>query len=79
MCRLCEESPEKADHIILRCPALNQLRWECFGAFQLAEPGDWQLSKLMRFLNDERVTSLEESVSESNAPDRTVDEDDPGG
>ena len=68
ICRLCATAPEKADHILLTCPTLNQLRWECFGAFQIQGSGfEWEVSSLLKFLSNERIKSLEDP--EEDAPD----------
>ena len=67
---------EKADHILRECPALNQHRWECFGAFQLVGNVEWEVSALTQFLQDERVRTLEDSESTDDGPppDYTSDE-----
>ena len=78
-CRLCALAPEKADHILRQCPALNQLRWESFGKFQLAAGDPWEVKGLTRFLQDERVRSLEDSeeddLSQPNPDEGSADED----
>ena len=53
--RRCAQAPEKVDYLLLECPALNQLRWERFDAFQLNPPPlgrDWEVSSLLKFLGD---------------------------
>ena len=76
-CRLCHQVPKKADHILRECPALNQHRWECFGAFQLGEDAEWELSGLLRFLQDERVHTLEDSEDTGNLlPEEEPSDDD---
>ena len=41
------------------------------------EPGEWKIAQLMKFLNDERVTGLEESdKTENNAPSLMGSDDD---
>ena len=63
-CRLCAIAPEKADHILRQCPALNQLRWESFGKFH------WEVKGLARFLQAERVRSLEDSEEDLSQPNQ---------
>ena len=61
ICRLCAQAAEKADHVLQSCPALNQLRRESFGTFQMVPGGmEWEVSSLIKFLSDERVQALEE-------------------
>ena len=74
-CRLCAQAPEKADHILRVCPALNQLRWECFGMYQLTGEVGWEVSAVVRFLGDQRVCSLEDS-EDSGGSQGVYDSDD---
>ena len=60
-CRLCAQAPEKADHVLRECPALQQLRWECFGAYHLDPGMAWEVAAVIKFLADPRVSSLEDS------------------
>ena len=75
----CAQAPEKVDHILRECPALNQHRWECFGTFQLAPGMPWEVSAGVKFLGDPRVSSLEDSTEDNDPPAAPLsDEDDFG-
>ena len=60
-CRLCGQSPEKADHILRECPALGPLREECFGFHLWRDGQEWEMGGLIKFLSDDRVLRLEDS------------------
>ena len=51
LCRLCGLAPEKADHGVLRdCPALENLRADCFGSHIWTEGQEWEIGGLLKFL-----------------------------
>ena len=62
-CRLCGEVPERADHLLLRCPGLCQLRAECFKAWNLDHPPRWEVDWITNFLRDGRVEHLEDPTN----------------
>ena len=58
-CRLCGEVPERADHLLLRCPRLALLRADCFKSWQLGAQIHWEVDWILKFINDPRVITLE--------------------
>ena len=59
LCRFCEEVPERADHLLLWCPRLNDLRTDCFRTRIPNLPPKWEVSWLLQFLNDDLISPLE--------------------
>ena len=70
VCRLCAAEPERADHILLACPRLAVLRRDCFRSTAVDEQSpEWEVSQLLKFLQDPRVSSLEDRErEETNRP-----------
>ena len=72
VCRLCGQKPERADHILLECPRLGELRMDCFGSAYIdtdEERPDWEVGDLLEFLAAAGVANLEEEE------DKNVDEE----
>ena len=59
-CRLCGQVPERADHLLLRCPGLNSLRANCFKSWLLDARPDWEVDWVLKFLSDPVVEVLED-------------------
>ena len=68
-CRLCGQVPERADHLLLRCPRLHSLRADCFRSWNLSLTPDWELDWVLRFLRDPRVADME---NPENAPENVT-------
>ena len=62
-CRLCGQVPERADHILLRCPRLNNLRSDCFRSWGLDHHPTWEVDWILKFLQDHRVEHLEDPTN----------------
>ena len=82
-CRLCGQVPERADHILLRCPRLNLLRSDCFRSWGISPTPEWEVDWILKFLQDQRVEHLEDPTNtpeeisgraESEAEMETADE-----
>ena len=65
-CRLCGQIPERADHLLLRCPRLNGLRASAFKAWAMDYHPIWEVDWVLKFLMDETVETLEDPT---NAPE----------
>ena len=77
VCRGCQEVPERADHVLLECGAYNLLRSRSFLTWNLdrLEP-DWSVAKLLKFLSDPRIRSLEDDESQDQSRRAADSEDD---
>ena len=73
-CRLCGQVPERADHLLLRCPRLAALRADSFRAWMLDHPPQWEVEWVLKFLRDPAVETLEDPT---NSPDAVPGRDDP--
>ena len=62
-CRLCGQVPERADHLLLRCPRLAGLRAECFRSWSLDYRPQWEVDWILKFLGDPAVSSLEDPTN----------------
>ena len=62
-CRICGQVPERADHLLLRCPGLHQLRAEVFRSWGLEHPPQWEVDWILRFLQNERVEHMEDPTN----------------
>jgi ribonuclease HI len=58
LCRLCEEQDETAEHIALYCPCLWLERVNAFQTATPTTPTSWDVKKLTRFMEEERVSVL---------------------
>ena len=65
-CRLCGQVPERADHLLLRCPRLNGLRASTFRAWTMDYHPIWEIDWILKYLSDEAVAELEDPT---NAPE----------
>ena len=82
VCRLCGRKPERADHILLECPRLSNLRVDCFGSAYIDvdvddERPDWRVGDLLKFLSAEVVASLEEEEPRDSTEGFSSEEDPP--
>ena len=68
-CRLCGQVPERADHLLLRCPRLNGIRAESFRAWNLGPIPEWEVSWVLKFLEDPGVSTLEDPT---NSPEEIL-------
>ena len=62
-CRVCGQVPERADHILLRCQGFNNLRAFSFSSWNLDPIPVWEVTGLLRFLEDPRVAALEDPTN----------------
>ena len=65
-CRLCGQVPERADHLLLRCPCLQGLRASVFRAWTMDSHPVWEIDWVVKFLSEEKVETLEDPT---NSPD----------
>ena len=63
-CRLCGTAPERADHILLEVPRLNTVGSDCFQARVLPPTPAWEVDWFLKFVEDDMVVELEESLEE---------------
>ena len=73
-CRLCGQVPERADHLLLRCPRLARLRAESFRSWLLEHPPQWEVEWILRFLKDPVVATLEDPA---NSPEEILGREEP--
>ena len=66
-CRLCGQVPERADHLLLRCPRLNGLRASTFRAWTMDYHPVWEVDWIEKFLSDEVVAKLEDPTNSPEA------------
>ena len=62
-CRLCGQVPERADHLLLRCPGLTHLRADCFRSWLLDARPEWEVDWVAKFLGHSSVESLEDPTN----------------
>ena len=62
-CRLCGQVPERADHLLLRCPRLSQLRADCFRSWVIDPRPEWEVDWIFKFLKDPNVEHLEDPTN----------------
>ena len=74
-CRLCGQVPERADHLLLRCPRLAQLRSECFRAWNLGPIPEWEVDWISKFLHNPSVDTLEDPT---NSPEEILGREESG-
>ena len=55
--------PERADHLLLRCPGLNNLRAECFKTWLLDAKPEWEVDWILKFLGNPTVEGLEDPTN----------------
>ena len=69
--------PERADHLLLRCPRLAWLRAETFKSWGLDFPPNWEVDWIVRFISDPGVASMEDPTDSPDGAqnDREDDED----
>ena len=66
-CRHCKESPERADHVLLRCKSLLWTRMWSFHTWSLdVSDHNWEVSNLVRFINTPVVKGLELPLAGEN-------------
>ena len=75
-CRLCGQVPERADHLLLRCPRLSLLRADCFRSWALDYPPQWELDWVLKFLRDPVVGGLEDPTNSPEEISGRVDPED---
>ena len=63
-CRLCGTVPERADHILLERTRLSTIRSDCFRARVPPPTPAWEVDWLLKFVKDDMVVELEESLEE---------------
>jgi ribonuclease HI len=56
ICRLCLEETEDCTHLSTSCPAINELRIECFGPF--GPKHHWTVPDLLKFIHHDTISTL---------------------
>ena len=72
---MCGLVPERADHILLECPRLLGLRAECFRTWIPGESPNWEVDRLLKFLESDAVKDLEEPDGKEGEDDGDRDSD----
>ena len=56
-------SPDRANHIMLKCVRLRLMRAECFGPWDLSRMClEWEVSQVLKFLTSPKILALEDKV-----------------
>ena len=76
-CRLCGLVPERADHLLLECPRLANLRATCFRTWNTSDDPQWEVDWIVRFVEDPVVLRLESGDADEEEDDGDdIDPDD---
>ena len=59
LCRFCEREDETPEHIIGHCDEFYRLRMDAFQSMNLDDPPVWKPDQLIKFLKNDRISSLE--------------------
>ena len=58
-CRLCGQVPERADHLLLECPRLINLRESCFKTWVPSRNPRWEVDWIAKFVESPPILRLE--------------------